>query len=77
MLPAECTRCSSGPEGMDGHERLALLPMAKGVPPPARFVLHCLDCGTRWQRDFGGDSAIRWLRAASQSASRNDFPRES
>ncbi|HZZ92848.1 MAG TPA: hypothetical protein VFE23_09805 [Usitatibacter sp.] len=60
---SECERCSAGPRGIEGHERLHLLPMRKGERPGPRFLLQCQDCGTRWQRLFRKGAGITWARA--------------
>ena len=78
MKPASaaCPRCEAGPEGMSGHDRLALMPLARNSVPTPHFVLRCVDCGTEWRRDFGADSAVRWLRTAASSGARVDLPRK-
>ena len=66
----QCQRCESGPQGMSGHERLVLEPLSRHRMSEPRFVLWCVDCGTRWMREFGRGSAVRWLRAAAASGQR-------
>ena len=68
-----CERCSTGPSGIEGHERLALLPIARNTVPEPRFVLRCVDCGTQWLREFGRGSGVRWLRAAAASGAYVDL----
>ena len=60
---------------MEGHEGLALLPLARNSQPTPHFVLRCVECGTEWRRDFGADSAVRWLRTAASSGERGDLDR--
>ena len=73
---APCERCEAGPEGMTGHDRLALMPLARNSLPTLHFVLRCVECGTEWRRDFGADSAVRWLRTAAASGERVALPRK-
>jgi hypothetical protein len=70
-----CERCVAGPEGIAGHDRLALMPLPKDRLPAPHFVLRCVDCGTEWRRDFGAGSGVRWLRAAAASGERIDLDR--
>jgi hypothetical protein len=59
LMAHECTPCSSGPFGKDGHGALRYVMVA---PDLDRSFFRCNECGERWIRSAGMTSRFRWNR---------------
>jgi hypothetical protein len=57
-----CPECTKGPSRIDGHPNLIVQMMGN-----AGMTFKCVNCSTRWSRNYRGEGDFQWVRVDPQA----------